>query len=131
VEEDTPVFEMLSVKTLVKSILIMLQLLRWTCGRDGQRTGYLICIFCLASDLFEEMFTVYACLSSPSSLNSIYDVRDQTEICIEIISFQLLIYALSANFYTLNPNQFPILCLKLSICAYSQMTFIYNRNESR
>ena len=45
-EEDTPVFERLSAESLVKSILIMLQLLRWTCGRAGERrTGYLICTF--------------------------------------------------------------------------------------
>ena len=80
-EEDTPAFERLSVKTLVKSILIMLQLLRWTYGRDGERrSGYLICTFCLASDLFEEMFTVCACLSSPTTLNSTFHVRQQRKI---------------------------------------------------
>ena len=80
-QEDTPAFERLSVKTLVKSILIMLQLLRGTRGRAGERrTGCLICTFCLASDLFEEMFTVCACLSSPSTLNSTLHVREQRKI---------------------------------------------------
>jgi hypothetical protein len=83
VEEDFPAFEMLSVNTLVKNILIKLQLLRWKCERDGERrTGYLICIFWLASDLFEEMFTVCACLSSQSSLKSTSHVKQQREICI-------------------------------------------------